>query len=196
MRNYSHPQAGNNQNFKTLIYFTLPPRGSICRNTDAPSSWVCLFVTLLGVRVATLATIHILLLSARNNMRCLDPGHSYSVDVYDAAQPAEAFLVFMKREGNSYPFNVGHYSGTNCQEVIRVLIDRVKYLQKQIPCPENGVIIDHLRGALRAFEYRAARRHARRLGNLPADIESVRVCSQCGHIGCEVHEIKTAELKK
>jgi hypothetical protein len=32
----------------------------MCRNTDAPSSWVCLLVTLLGVRVAVLAMVLIL----------------------------------------------------------------------------------------------------------------------------------------
>jgi hypothetical protein len=33
-------------------YLILPPRGSMWRNTDAPSSCVCLVVSLLGVAVA------------------------------------------------------------------------------------------------------------------------------------------------
>lgn len=119
-------------------------------------------------------------------MRCIDPGHSYFLTVYDAGSDASQGLVFMKREGPGYPFNVGHYAGTNCQEVIRTLIDRVKYLDRQISCPENAIILAGLRSALIAFELRAARRHKRAPTDLPLEVESMPTCPTCGHIGCEI----------
>jgi hypothetical protein len=45
--------------------------------------------------------------------------------------------------------------GTNCQEVIRALIDRVEFLDGQKPWSGNQDIIAHLRAALALFEARA-----------------------------------------
>lgn len=118
-------------------------------------------------------------------MRSLDPGHVYEVDCLDVGTPQT--ITFVKREGPGYPFNVGHHAGTNCQEVIRVLIDRVKYLQRQIACSENELVIDHLRAALRLFEERAAFRHKRDLPPIPIEIELMPTCTECGHIGCDAH---------
>jgi hypothetical protein len=119
-------------------------------------------------------------------MRAIDAGHEYELESYDGTQPNR--LVFMKREGEGYPFNVGHHAGTNCQEVLRALIDRVKYLQKQIPCDENLGLLTHLRGALFCLEYRAARRHGRVL-HIPSEsaleVEDYAVHRLCGHIQCD-----------
>lgn len=122
-------------------------------------------------------------------MNVLDPGHRYEVASFDGGDPQS--IVFVKREGQGYPFNVGHHPGTNCQEVLRILIDRVGYLQRQIPCAENELIIDHLRASLRLFEERAAFRHGRVLGAGAAEIETEPFCATCGHIGCmslHIHE--------
>ena len=54
-------------------------------------------------------------------MEIIDPGHCYKPDTYDGY--ITETIVFMKREGVNYPFNIGHYAGTNCQEVLRILID-------------------------------------------------------------------------
>lgn len=118
-------------------------------------------------------------------MRVIDPGHHYKLDVFDGDATGHlSFLRFMKRVGPGYPHNIEPtYPGTNCQEVIRALIDRVKYLHMQIPHPLNGVILDGLRAALMAFEVRAAERHGRAF--MPsATIEHEPSCQQCGHIGC------------
>ncbi len=117
-------------------------------------------------------------------MKVIDAGHHYELDVFDGQHP-RSFLRFMKRIGYRYPHNEGSpYSGTNCQEVIRALLDRVKYLHMQIPHPQNGVIIAALRTALVAFEERAAERHDRDL-TLSVTIEHEPTCRRCGHIGCE-----------
>lgn len=120
-------------------------------------------------------------------MREIDPGHEYLLDSYDGGESVR--LVFMKREGESYPFNVGHHPGTNCQEVLRALIARVKYLNRQIPSPYNWMVLCSLRMALLRFEQRAAVRHGRtELPNYSAEdveIELMPTCRGCGHIGCE-----------
>ena len=91
-------------------------------------------------------------------MDVLDPGHKYIVENYDG--DGYQGLYFLKRIGEDYPFNEAPaHKGTNCQEVIKVLIDRVEYLDKQIPCNENKLIIRNLQSTLWLFEKRAAERH-------------------------------------
>lgn len=119
-------------------------------------------------------------------MKILDPGHEYELNEFDGYHERGARLIFMKREGPGYPFNEGTHPGTNCQEVIRVLIDRVKYLDRQIAAPENTRIIGHLRSALFEFEFRAARLHGREFSQVAqSEIKNVPTCPGCGHIGCE-----------
>jgi hypothetical protein len=121
----------------------------------------------------------------------LEPGHVYSLDIYDAANPSSYGLPFMKRLGANYPYNIGGpHKGTNCQEVIRALIKRCLYLNSQISCPQTIRIIENLRNALYLFEYRAAERKGKlveffRMPNIPSNlvgIEDVPTCSTCGHI--------------
>lgn len=127
-------------------------------------------------------------------MKEVDPGHEYLLDSYDGGEPVR--LTFVKREGEGYPFNVGHHPGTNCQEVIRALIDRVKYLQRQIRCDENIFVIDYLRRALWQFEVRAAQRHGRKLPDFYLnEIEDQPTCAGCGHIGCAGEGHRASETK-
>lgn len=116
-------------------------------------------------------------------MKVQEEGHSYRLAVYDGEGVQE--LIFMKREGEKFPLNRGNHPGTNCQEVIRALINRVQYLQRQIPCAENLIILNSLRTALFAFESRAARRHGRLLQTREEHIEIYKPCTICGHIECE-----------
>lgn len=119
-------------------------------------------------------------------MKAIDPGHAYDLDVLDDQRGVPERLVFVKREGKNYPGNVGHHPGTNCQEVIRALIDRVKYRDAQIPDNRNNEILNDLRHALWIFELRAAERYGRDfgIGDRLHRIEEVPTCSRCGHIGC------------
>lgn len=135
-------------------------------------------------------------------MKVLDPGHMFALQQLDTDVPSVYGdpLIFVKREGPGYPGNVGHYAGTNMQEVLRALISRVKYLQTQIPCGENERMIEFLRRALFQLELRAAKRHGRSVATLGlqhiADdaheqplyslrgIEDAPTCTGCGHIGC------------
>lgn len=128
-------------------------------------------------------------------MKILDPGHAYALDWLDGKPPLEDnslddwdfitnVLVFVKREGEGFPGNEGHHAGTNIQEVLRALIDRVKYLDNQILDWRNEHIIAHLRDAIYLLEQRAADRHNRNLSCRTDIIETYPTCSKCGHIGC------------
>lgn len=121
-------------------------------------------------------------------MKVLDPGHKYLLASYDGVEYQE--LTFVKREGMGYPGNVGHYAGTNIQEVLRVLIDRVNYLNTQIYSVHNEIVLGFLRGAIYELEERAARRHNRTLTFDPysdpvENIETLPTCPTCGHIECK-----------
>jgi len=120
-------------------------------------------------------------------MRILDPGHRYSILSFDGA--CEQYIQFMKRVGPKFPGNEEAYPGTNCQELLRVLIDRVKYLENQVPCVENKLILSSLENALFLFEARAARRHGRDFKEeTPSQVAQLGYCSICGHVLCE-HEL-------
>lgn len=118
-------------------------------------------------------------------MRVIDPGHEYVLNHLDGN--GEQRLVFVKREGEGYPGNVGSHEGTTMQEVLRALIHRAKYVQNQIPCTETYEAISSMRDALYRFEMRAARRHGRDRVYIAAhyeNIESEPICEKCGHVGC------------
>jgi hypothetical protein len=137
-------------------------------------------------------------------MRETDPGHAYVVDVYDGEPSAVApFPPFMKRIGEGYPGNEPPAApGTNCQEVLRVLIRRVAYLNGQELDQHNSKILNYLRASLWEFELRHAERRGRlegllargrewstdlRLEDRPLCVEMIPTCSVCGHVFCEEH---------
>lgn len=123
-------------------------------------------------------------------MRILDPGHRYWLDMLDIEgdqrQGAE-MLTFVKRKGRRYPGNLSCYPGTNCQEVLRALIDRVKHLNSQIADPHNEPILLHLREALWLFESRAAKSYGRAFPSFEhfEAIEEEPTCPDCAHIRCD-----------
>lgn len=125
-------------------------------------------------------------------MKIIDPGHIYELHTLDPEEPSIANLLrFVKREGESYPGNVGHHEGTTSQDVLRALIDRTKYVHNQIPHPSNVRAITSLREAIWYFESRAAERHGRKFAYSFNQIEKIYFCSKCGHIGhieCGEHD--------
>lgn len=86
-------------------------------------------------------------------MRVLYPGHRYALANLKA--DGEQVLQF-RQDGPLHP----DVDGTNCQEVIRALIDRVETLDAEIPWEGNEKIIWHARQMLAGFEARAVLRKA------------------------------------
>lgn len=117
-------------------------------------------------------------------MEVLDKGHKYALRNLDGDGNMQT-LTFVKREGEGYPGNVGHYEGTTAQEVLRALIDRFKYVNKQIQCREDELAIRHARAIIYHLEVRAAKRHGRKFKTPIKQIEKAETCEKCGHIGCK-----------
>lgn len=89
-------------------------------------------------------------------------GHLYMLDNIDGA--GQQRLQFVDR---------GHgrdCEGTTCQEVLRVLIDRVKFLDREKRWDGNDEILLHLRKALILFEMRALYRKVEKGSILPEDL--------------------------
>lgn len=127
-------------------------------------------------------------------MQVIDPGHAYKLDQFDGPDvPQVGFngLRFMKRYGPGYPGNTSAYPGTNSQEVIRALIDRMLYVNNQVPDARNLGVIKNLRECLWFLEERAAERHGIELvWNAKLPIEQWPTCAHCGHVACEKFEAK------
>jgi hypothetical protein len=116
-------------------------------------------------------------------MKVLDPGHEYLLDSIDGSCPQR--IVFVKREGPGYPGNTGSHPGTTTQEVLRALIKRSEYVNRQLPCPETELATSLMKTALYLLESRAARRHGRVLNtSLEQIVTGAGKCQACGHIGC------------
>lgn len=120
-------------------------------------------------------------------MRVIDPGHLYSLAHLDGDGGQE--LRFVKRVGDRYPGNAPPpYEGTTLQEVLRALIDRMEYVDRQAPCAHNRATTRHLREALRSLEVRAAEargdEHAADLIRSWRYVELASTCAGCGHVCC------------
>lgn len=84
-------------------------------------------------------------------MRVLKPGHTYELDHLDGS--GKSRLQFVQRSPKHEP-----KEGVTNQEVLRALIDRVKFLNEELPWNGNEKILRHLRMALILHEARALER--------------------------------------
>lgn len=85
-------------------------------------------------------------------MRVVEPGHIYELAHLDGE--GTSTLTFVSRA----PLHEPHEGVVN-QEVLRALIDRVHFLNEEVPWEGNAEIIKHLRMALALHEARAFLRH-------------------------------------
>ena len=117
-----------------------------------------------------------------------DPGHHYLLgylDQEDKNKTAYGEVIYVKREGENYPGNVGHHQGTTMQETLRANIHRALYVNNQKPNRHTMNGIKHMRLAILDFETRSAEIHGRELKNVREDIENEPTCQGCGHIQCD-----------
>lgn len=101
-------------------------------------------------------------------VKVIEPGHIYMLDWLDT-QPMKGSddlrrLTFVNREEGS------KHGGAQNQDVLRAVIDRVKYLERQLPHEVNKAIIFHLRMALVLHESRALERRVMKGGFEPESI--------------------------
>lgn len=123
----------------------------------------------------------------RRGYSILDGGHDYGVESFDG-EHIQA-IRFMKRhdleDPGKYPGNTNSYPGTTLQVVLRILIDRVEYLQDQKPCVENKLIRLCLMLAIWLLEFRAANRHGKWYLHGLRYASYMPICTKCGHTICD-----------
>ena len=99
-------------------------------------------------------------------MKVLVEGHGYEVENFEAnLHELNQRIYFIHKE----PREVGSTElitvrdGTTNEEVLSVLIDRIKNLQAKFPCRENAIVITKLEESLMWREKRTADRRARKV---------------------------------
>lgn len=123
--------------------------------------------------------------------KVIDDGHHYQLLILDGCSSQDE-LRFVKRcdleRPWRFPGNHNAYPGTTLQSVLRCLCERVRYLQNQIWCLENVVVLLALRLAIWCLELRAARRHRRSYWHGLGFAERAPMCPDCGHTACDHYE--------
>jgi len=101
-------------------------------------------------------------------MKVLVEGHKYKLESFEGGEPQ--ILQFIHKEPDEK--NPGRFrtvsDGTTNEEVLRVLIDRMKRLQEKCACRENAIVITKLEESLMWLEKRTANRVARNVEGTPA----------------------------
>lgn len=127
----------------------------------------------------------------------VDAGHVYVLPVFDGQVLLGSPLTFMKREGEGFPGNTGHFPGTSLQAVLRACLDRVRYLQRQIPCDNNVAIICHIGHAILELERRAAERHGFNPKSITLEMATEgEMCPDCGHVKCHHEQLTSVPLNE
>ncbi len=99
-------------------------------------------------------------------MKTITPGHKYELDHFESfglpGCPVQTIQFIEKRpagEGSAELVTIN--DGTTNEEVLRMLIDRMQYLQAKFPCRENAIVITKLEESLMWLEKRTKDRKAR-----------------------------------
>lgn len=110
-----------------------------------------------------------------------EPGHKYKLSSLDGQLDQTIFFVKRSYEGLKV---TGLNPGTTCQDVLRVLIDRVKFLENEKHHQVNKYIIVLLSISVWLFEFRASTNRGHDyFHGLDFSVNS-KVCEKCGHTDC------------
>lgn len=102
-------------------------------------------------------------------MKVLRQGHKYELANFENKEKEGQLLQFIEKDTDPSGIGVGDdgvtlytmYDGTTNEEVLEMLIDRMKYLQAKFPCKENACCITHLEEGLMWLEKRTRDRMKR-----------------------------------
>ena len=88
------------------------------------------------------------------------PGHTYEMSNFENKDQPGQIIQFIhkepKEQGSTELVTIS--DGTTNEEVLEVLIDRMKYLNDKFPCTENHLVINHLDFALFQLNERTRKR--------------------------------------
>lgn len=96
-------------------------------------------------------------------MRVLTEGHAYELQNFqDRAAMGQVLQFIHKVQNETNPSELRTlHDGTTNEEVLAVLIDRMKFLNNSFPCRENSLVITKLEEALMWLEKRTKDREKR-----------------------------------
>lgn len=92
-------------------------------------------------------------------MKIITPGHKYELESFEGGPPQA--LQFIEKAGSQSGELKTVHDGTTNEEVLRVLIDRLNFLQNRFPCRENAIATTHIETALLWLEQRTKNRKER-----------------------------------
>lgn len=90
-------------------------------------------------------------------MRAITPGHFYALKNFENGAESQT-LRFIEKEGE--PLKTVH-DGTTNEEVLEMLIDRLRFLGNKLPSRENSIAVTKCEEALMWLNKRTAERKAR-----------------------------------
>ena len=86
-------------------------------------------------------------------MRVITPGHKYELDNFEGDK--KKYLQFIQKdplttspEDDNYKDLITIENGTTTEEVLKVIVDRFAYLNKQFPSRKNSIILTKLEESL------------------------------------------------
>jgi hypothetical protein len=91
---------------------------------------------------------------SEGGVKVLNPGYWYELDNFENAGPPNFLRFIQKLEGF-------RHDGTTNEEVLHVLIDRLRFQGNKLPSRENSIAITKLEEALMWLEKRTADRQQR-----------------------------------
>lgn len=92
-------------------------------------------------------------------MKVLVPGHVYHLPYLDADnRPQHVEVPFLRKEQNHHGDTKVASGGVTTEQVLAMLLDRLRILNLQVPCSENSMAITKLQ---EAGHWLAARRRLR-----------------------------------
>lgn len=95
-------------------------------------------------------------------MKVLSEGHLYLLEPFEGGSSQEVqFIEKVKDPSKSDGSMITINDGTTNEEVLRMLINRMKYLQAKFPCRENAIVITKLEESLMWLDHRTAGRQIR-----------------------------------
>lgn len=97
-------------------------------------------------------------------MKIVDDGHHYVLDSMDGTIPQSVQFINKEKVDDKF---VTVYDGTTNEEVLKMLIDRMYWLQSRASCRENAICITKLEEALMWLEKRTRDRVARGVEGTP-----------------------------
>ena len=86
------------------------------------------------------------------------PGHTYELSNFENKDVQGQILRFIHKEPNENNELITISDGTTNEEILEVLIDRIKFLNNKFPCFENESAIEHLEFALFQLNERTRKR--------------------------------------